>query len=132
VGIVETVKDVASLVQKADNIELYQKILELQVQIMGLLEENHSLKSELREQRARARFEGGLEFRDNMYWHRLEQDRHDGPFCSKCWDTESKAVRLQRMRDGAMWCPKCQKTTPGTRPPPGSHGPRGPSWVTGR
>ncbi|MGH7514762.1 MAG: hypothetical protein ACREOQ_17790 [Gemmatimonadales bacterium] len=109
-GIVETVKDVATLVQKADNIELYQKILELQGQIMSLLEESHGLKAELRDYRDRLRFEGGLEFRDNMYWHRQAEGEADGPFCSTCWDTEAKAVRLQRMKDKSLWCPKCQKT----------------------
>jgi hypothetical protein len=128
-GIVETVKDVATLVQKADNIELYQKILELQGQIMNLLEEGHALKAELREYRDRVRFEGGLEFRDNMYWHRYGGDKVDGPYCSKCWDTDAKAVRLQQMKDKSLWCPECQRTVPGTYPKRESQGPRGPGWV---
>jgi hypothetical protein len=116
-GIIETVKDVATLVQKADNIELYHKILDLQVQIMDLVEQNHSLRSELIELRDRSRFEQGLEFRENMYWHKVGPDTYEGPFCSKCWDDEQKAVRFHKQKDGGMWCPKCMKYATGTRPP---------------
>jgi hypothetical protein len=132
-GILDTVKDVASLVQKADNIELYQKILELQIQIMGLLEDNHSLRSELRNRQERSRFENGLEFRNNMYWHRLGPDKVDGPFCSKCWDAAEKAVRLQRLTGGMMWCPHCERSAPGTEPPSASdsRGFEDRDWETG-
>jgi len=113
-GILETVKDVATLVQKAGNIELYQKISELQVQIMSVLEENHSIKSQVRDLTKRLEFQGTLEFRGNMYFRELADGTEDGPFCSRCWDVEHTAVRLQSLRDGTKFCPGCQRSAPGS------------------
>jgi hypothetical protein len=129
-GILETVKDVAVLVQKADNIELYQKILELQVQVMSVLEENYDLKARVRELADAAAFQGTLEFRDNMYYRRVGETT-DGPYCSKCWDAERKAVRLQTSA-GEMWCPVCQRSAPSRRATDWNEPlPRGRNPVTG-
>lgn len=48
-SVMDTVKDIAVLVQKADNVELLQRVLELQGQILELLEENHQLRTQVRE-----------------------------------------------------------------------------------
>jgi hypothetical protein len=114
-GVVETVKDIALLVQKADNIELYQKILEMQAQIMAMLEENYELKIDLRALREAHSLQQSLVFKDNMYWKsNLSGERE--AFCSRCWDYETKLVHLQNLPDGAMYCPGCKRSTPGTGP----------------
>ena len=113
-GIIDTAKDLATLVQKLDNIELNKKILELQGQIMSVLDENYSLKGQVRDLSGRLEFQGGLEFRQNMYFRRVPDGSEDGPFCSKCWDVEKTAVRLQTLRSGAQFCPSCKRSTPRT------------------
>jgi hypothetical protein len=127
-GIIDTAKDVATLVQKLDNIELNKKILELQGQITSQLEENRSLKDQVRDLSGRLEFQGSLEFRRNMYFRRLQDGTEDGPLCSSCWDVERKAVRLQTLGSGAKFCPSCKRSAPGTgdgsdqRPPiPSNH-----------
>lgn len=111
-GIVDTVKDVAKLVQRADNIELYGKILELQSQIMGLLEENRDLKEQLRELRDNSDFRTSLVFEGNCYVRDTEAGREH--YCSKCLDAEGKAIRLQRLDRGLLYCPSCQRSAPGS------------------
>ena len=122
-GIIDTAKDVATLVQKLDNIELNKKILELQGQIMSVLEENHSLKDQVRNLRGKLEFQGSLNFRQNMYFCELPDGTEDGPFCSRCWDVEKTAVRLQTLHSGAKFCPGCKRSAPGSgdgsdEPPP--------------
>ena len=95
-GVIETVKDVAGLIQKYDNIELIRRVVELQEQVYDLVNENRSLKELLttREQ---------LTFSKNSYWKGDE-----GPFCSRCWDV---ATTLVRMHDAGTFhpsCPACQ------------------------
>lgn len=47
-GIIDNIKDIASIVQKADNIDLYSRILDLQKEAMDLVWQNNELKSEIR------------------------------------------------------------------------------------
>lgn len=131
-GIIDTVKDIATLVQKADNIELNHKIIELQAQILGVLDENHSVKSEVRALRERLEFQGSLEFRENMYWRRSANGQEEGPFCSRCWDVDTKAVRLQKLRDGTKFCPGCKRSAPGSGQPEAPQIPtiRRRGWIT--
>ncbi len=93
-GIVDTLKETVGLIQKVDNIDLYQKMLELQTQTVALVEENRALRDRLavRDQ---------LAFRRNAYWR-----GDDGPYCSRCWDDETKLIRLH---DDGKWLPQCPK-----------------------
>ena len=45
-GILDTAKDVITLVQKADNLELVKQVLALQSDIMKMMDENRTLKDE--------------------------------------------------------------------------------------
>lgn len=48
-GLYEGIKDVAKVVQQADNIELYRQLLDLSAQALDLQAENGQLKEELHE-----------------------------------------------------------------------------------
>jgi regulator of replication initiation timing len=116
-GVLDTIKDVATLVQKADNIELNHKILELQQQVGVLLDENRELRAANRVLTERADIQNSLIFKDNMYWRTID-DRVEGPYCSKCWDGEEKLMRLQVLGNEAQYCPLCKISAPGTGTPP--------------
>ncbi len=94
-GIFDTMKETVALLQKVDNLPLYRKVLELQNQINELVEENRRLKDRLgtRDQ---------LTFRKNAYWR-----ADDGPFCSRCWDSETRLVRLHTQQGYKPQCPSC-------------------------
>ena len=46
-GLYDSVKEVAGIIQKADNIELYSKILDVQKEAIDLIEENRKLKNKI-------------------------------------------------------------------------------------
>jgi hypothetical protein len=47
-GIIENAKDIAELIKKYNNIELYQKILDLRDEIFELREDNIKLKEKIK------------------------------------------------------------------------------------
>jgi len=105
-GVIDTMKDVAGLIQKIDNMELRRRAVELQQQVYDLVTENRALKDRLatRDQ---------LTFRKDSYWKGDE-----GPFCSRCWDGESVLVRLHTQQGFTPRCPKCDTPAP-DQPPSG-------------
>ena len=105
-GVVETVKEVAGLIQKYDNVDLIKRVVELQQQVYDLVNENRVLKEHLatRDQ---------LVFRKNAYWK-----GDDGPLCSRCWDAEGIPVRMTVRVGYDPACPKCKATAPDPDAPP--------------
>src|SRR5229473_2258346 len=101
-GVIDTTKDLAKLVQQIGNIEVYEKVLSLQGQIMELMSENMGLQDALRKAQAETQklrdtseVAQNLRFDDENYWLEREGKR-DGPFCQVCWDIDSKLVRLRK------------------------------------
>lgn len=109
-GILDEVKSVATTIQKADNIELYSKILEIQSQAMDLIEENRELKNEIEDIKKKLETKQSITYNKQMYWVKKENEL-DGPFCTRCWDKEQKLIRLHKHDNGwgtvFMQCPEC-------------------------
>jgi hypothetical protein len=88
-GVIDTVKDVASLVQKIDNMDLLKRMVELQEQVYELVGENRDLKEQVRVLTERLQTRDQMAFRKNAYWK-----GEVGPFCPRCFDAEGLAVRM--------------------------------------
>lgn len=108
-GILDTAKDVITLVQKADNLELVKQVLALQKDIMGMMEENRELKDQLRELKEQLHTKRALTVRGNQYWLKKEDGTEDGPFCTACQDSDSKLIRLtEGAKRGYFFCQVCE------------------------
>jgi hypothetical protein len=105
-GLIDTVRDAAELVQKADNIDLLRQLLKVQQEAMALLEENRALKEQLRERDERERLTAQLVYRDNAYW--LRDGEKERAYCLRCWDADRKLVTLL-VGDGTYSCLNCGK-----------------------
>ena len=101
-SVIDTVKDVAVLIQKLDNIDIVKRVLELQQQVFDLFEENRTLKDDNRALKDRLTTREQLMFKGNAYWK-----GDDGPFCSRCYDAENLLMRLQLGFLSGARCPKC-------------------------
>ncbi len=93
-GLYEGIKDVAGIVQKADNIELYKQLLDLgsqaldmQNEIMQLRNENKELKDELNQKKRVIRHKNAL-------YITLEGDEDQIHYCSTCWGSKGKLIQL--------------------------------------
>lgn len=106
----EVIKDAASVAQKADNIELYkilldvqQQAIEIQQRLYELTKENESLK-------------GILETSDRVVRYEektivtLENDKQNISYCSRCWDKDKKTIQVVKKENGRFSCPECNNS----------------------
>ena len=107
-SIIDDIKSIAKTIQQADNIELYQKILNVQGEALEVVEQNNKLRDENRELKEKLKIKENLKHERNSYW--LESDgKNDGPFCSRCCDVDKNLVRLHPCGNPAYYdCPNCK------------------------
>lgn len=99
-NIMDNINTAKELADKLNNLELKSVIVDLKEQILELREENVSLKTKLQEKE-----KYDMHFKHNVYWN---PDENDGPYCSKCWDHDKKAVRLLKQNKD-YYCPVCKE-----------------------
>ncbi|MCF6466361.1 hypothetical protein [Clostridium sp. Cult2] len=92
-SIYDAIKDAVNIAQKADNIELYRILLDVQKQSSDLLEENNSLKKQIDKLIDDSHIDKTLIFKHNCYYK--EDDKNfEKPFCTNCWDNNRKLIRM--------------------------------------
>jgi len=107
-SIIDDIKSVTKTIQQADNIELYQKILDVQAGALEVVEENNKLRDENRELKEKLKVKENLKYERNSYWIEAG-DKKDGPFCSRCWDVDKNLVRLHPCGNPAYYdYPNCK------------------------
>jgi hypothetical protein len=110
-GILDTLKDAVTVVQKAGNIELYKLVLDLQREALEMVEELRTKEAHIHKLEAALELRGKMVFRGSVYYQSDEQDNLvDGPFCPKCFDVDGlqcRVIRSPRMIDG-IECLKCR------------------------
>ena len=107
-GLFEGIKDVAGIIQKIDNIELYQKILDIEAQALEQQEELAKLKAENRELKGLKDISNKIERHHSLYLT-LNGDPQKLPYCSHCWDSEQKLIQVEpRSNNEHYFCPHCK------------------------
>jgi hypothetical protein len=107
-GVLDTAKEAVQLVQKIDNIELYRQILDLQSEALKVVEENGKLKEQVKSLEEAWIIKDSLVFENNGYFV-MKGGEKDGPYCTLCWDTDRKLVRMHKDEHGWWWCLLHQK-----------------------
>lgn len=102
-GLYEGIKDVAMIVQKADNIDLYKKLLDLSAQALDMQAEIASLREENANLKKGKDLESDIEFhkvvetetmdRDYPYIT-LKSDENKIRYCAICWGKNHKLIPL--------------------------------------
>lgn len=104
----DAMKDVAKLAQKADNIELYQRLIDLSAQALDLQAENTKLKEENAELRKKRDLASEI-VRHKEPYITLRNDEERLRYCSHCWDANEKLVQLAcDENSGTFECPHCK------------------------
>jgi len=111
-----TLKELAGLAKKANQIELTQKVIDLQTLVMTLVQDQWDLQKDaekLRREKADlekdSELAGRLQFKNNAYWIDGSTAEENGPICSACWDGDRKLVRMVRFPDNVGHCNRCDK-----------------------
>ena len=106
---IEQVKELASLIQKVGDINLYRKIVELQAEVVKLSSRNVELEQKCSELEAELSRRKKLRHDRTLYFG----DNDPIPFCPHCWETSKQLVHLfgpQALSQpgGEMWeCHAC-------------------------
>ena len=108
------IKDVAKIVQQADNIDLYRQLLDLSAQALELQAENAKLKEE-NTLLKKARIE-----EERLVWHKqpyltMMDDYQQIKYCSVCWGVSHKLIQMKEMVDSpsygsgiSLYCHNCK------------------------
>lgn len=111
-AIVEHAKEIAELIRKYNDIELYQKIVDLRDEIFALREDNLALREKVKELEEAADIAPRLSRNGNVYNLTEKDGAKKGPFCMTCWDADRKLVNLLLSKDRwgeHIYCNRCNK-----------------------
>ena len=103
--------DIGKIIDIIKDPDLKIKINDLYGENLNLKEESFNLKRELNKLKDTNQIKSKLIHEDNHYYLK-ENDKKDGPYCTKCWDVDGKLVRLHKgsYEEGAQYyeCPNCK------------------------
>ncbi|MBN2595407.1 MAG: hypothetical protein JXR82_01315 [Marinifilaceae bacterium] len=106
-GLYEGIKDVAKVIQQADNVELYKQLIELSAQALDLQNEITHLTSENIALKKSKDIEERIE-RHSEPFITLHGDSDSILFCSHCWDYERKLIQVSCNESGSFKCVHCE------------------------
>ena len=80
-SIIDNVKEIAVLVKKLGDIELYRRIVELEGEVIELTQEKREFEEKIQTVEKKLAFSKKMTFRD-PFWY-AEGDNI--PYCPRCW-----------------------------------------------
>jgi len=106
-GLYENIRDVAKVVQQADNLELYRQLLELSSQALEMQAEISRLKEEVNELKKKQDISERV-VRHVEPYVTLRDEEPALCYCSHCWDIARQLIQLDcNDYNGTFECPHC-------------------------
>jgi hypothetical protein len=107
-SILDNAKELATAVHEIKNLELYERVLNLNAGIMDLVEENRQLRAKIEQLEKSLVLRDNMKFKEPFYY----QDGDQTPFCPACFETNIRAVHAVREwtdEQQVGWiCPTCK------------------------
>ena len=107
-SIIENAKEIADLIKKIGDIELYRKIIELEGEIIDLTRALRGKEDLITELERSLHVSRELTFRKPFYYSKDEKD----PYCANCWETKKMVVHAIYFGEWASGhryeCPNCK------------------------
>lgn len=100
------IKDVAKVMQQADNIDLYMRLLDLSSQALDMQAEIAKLREENIELKKSKDIDGDIEYHVDPFITR-QSDTKPIKYCAACWVDKKKLVPLQYEYENLYCCPLC-------------------------
>ena len=115
-SIVDNAKEIASLVKKIGDVELYRKIVELEGEIIELTRTNRELEDNLSNLSRSQDIIETLKFDSPFYI----SENGDELYCARCIESEQIAIHLadtgnKNLRRSIWECPQCKSQYVDTR-----------------
>jgi hypothetical protein len=105
-GLYDGIKDIAKVLQKADNIDLYSKLIDLSAQALDLQDEVSKLQMENKKLKEEQEIANDIERHESLFVTR-KSDEARVKYCSRCWDSEHKLIQVDCYCNGRFRCPHC-------------------------
>lgn len=105
-GLYEGIKDVIGIAQKADNIELYRQLLDLEAQALDMQAEITRLREENADLKKIKDIEQDIEYYVDPYITK-KTDQKPIKYCAACWADKGNLVPIQKSRERVYLCPLC-------------------------
>lgn len=105
-GLYEGIKDVAKVIQKADNVDLYRQLIELSAQALDMQNEITRLTNENLELKKSKDLSDKIERHLEPYIT-LKGNTEQILYCSHCWDYEQKLIQVKCYDTGSFKCTHC-------------------------
>ena len=105
-GLYEGIKDVAKIVQQADNVELYRALLDLSAQALDMQAEIATLKKENQDLQAEIFKKRGI-IRHTGIYITLENEHPEIADCSSCYGKDNKLIQMFVYDRDTYCCPVC-------------------------
>jgi len=96
---------VTEVIEKLGGIQ--DTLFYIREELLKVQEENHNLKVQVKQLEEKLQQKGKLQYIKPSYWV-VEGETGDGPFCQRCYDAESKLVRLQEGSRDFWNCRECK------------------------
>lgn len=88
----EGLKDVISIAQKADNVELYRMLIDISKEALDLQNDLYNLAKENKELKELLNNQKKIIYHKNEYFITLENDESGMHYCGTCWGADKKLV----------------------------------------
>lgn len=104
-GLYEGIKDVAKIVQQADNVDLYRRLIDLSAQALDMQNTINKLSEENAILKKKQDIEERIQRHSELYLTLKNEDSI--LYCSHCWDNERKLIQVSTL-NGLYPCPHCK------------------------
>lgn len=89
-SVLDQAKELASLIKKVGDIEMYRQIVELEGEIIELTRTNRSLEESNSSLQKQLQLRSKMLFKQPFYF----QEDDEVPFCPLCWEKEQQTIHL--------------------------------------
>lgn len=107
--------DILKILDIIKDPDLKIKISQLYGENLKLKDENQTLKKQVDKLKDNQAISSNLVHEDNHYFLLKKDKDKDGPFCTKCWDSDNKLIRLHKINENYgqeyFQCPNCKTDT---------------------
>lgn len=104
---IKLLKDVVTVAQKSNDIDMIQKVISAQQEVLNMQEELQVLREDNRKLKDLNTMSAKIKRYRNISVITLEEDDQKIMYCSNCWDSDKKIIQLMKAGDSYK-CPACK------------------------
>ena len=106
--VIKTLKDIIVFTQKSNDIEMTQKLISIQQEVIDMEDQIYKLKTENRELKEKINKRDEVERYRNIPIITLKEDSPKILYCANCYGSDNKLIQLQVHDIDHCYCRNCK------------------------